>query len=96
MLAAKPSISVPKQHLSVANTACGKRRLVTHNTVEERMLAVSRKKLVLERVVVQTGADASLRQARRPACSVLWEKSKDSGEREQVAGSAEYGNLSNH
>ncbi|KAK9827617.1 hypothetical protein WJX81_006723 [Elliptochloris bilobata] len=37
-------------------------RLVTHNTVEERMLAVSRRKLVLERVVVQTAADASLRQ----------------------------------
>ena len=45
---------------------------MTHNTVEERMLAVSRKKLVLERVVVQTAADASLRQARRPPCAVFW------------------------
>ena len=57
-----------------------RRRLVTHNTVEERMLAVSRKKLVLERVVVQTAADASLRQARRPACAVSWQKSKNGGE----------------
>ena len=31
------------------------------------MLAVSRRKLVLERVVVQTAADARLRQARAPA-----------------------------
>lgn len=46
-------------------------RLVTHNTVEERMLAVSRKKLVLERVVVQTAADASLRQVQDLFCSVL-------------------------
>ncbi len=38
---------------------------MTHNTVEERMLAVSRRKLVLERVVVQTN-DVSLRQVRRP------------------------------
>ena len=49
----------------IAHTRCC--RLVTHNTVEERMLAVSRRKLVLERVVVQTAADARLRQARTPA-----------------------------
>ena len=37
------------------------------------MLAVSRKKLVLERVVVQTAADASLRQVRRSAHMCLAE-----------------------
>jgi len=55
----------PGESRPPASHAMRPARLVTHNTVEERMLAVSRRKLVLERVVVQTN-DASLRQARRP------------------------------
>lgn len=86
MLTVSRSTSATTLHLRNVNIKW-KRRLVTHNTVEERMLAVSRKKLVLERVVVQTAADASLRQARRPACSVLWENIEGQWEKGTGSGS---------